>query len=116
MPGLGGRRVPVPGSPNGGWQEAAFQGYADHMRTAEFQTALAGLETVARSSVTSVMCAEAVWWRCHRRLIADALVVRGWRVEHLGIGEGRAVHELTDFAVVEPDGLITYPPAQTVLL
>ena len=63
-----------------------------------------------------VMCAEAVWWRCHRRLIADALVVRGWRVEHLGIGEGRAVHELTDFAVVEPDGLITYPPAQTVLL
>jgi uncharacterized protein (DUF488 family) len=58
------------------------------------------------------MCAEAVWWRCHQRLIADALVARGWRVEHLGIGEGRAVHELTEFAVVGPDGALTYPPAQ----
>jgi uncharacterized protein (DUF488 family) len=57
-----------------------------------------------------------VWWRCHRRLIADALVVRGWRVVHLGIGEAHAVHELTDFAVAEPGGLIAYPPAQTVLL
>jgi uncharacterized protein (DUF488 family) len=62
------------------------------------------------------MCAEAVWWRCHRRLIADALVVRGWRVEHLGIGESVAVHELTRFAVVGSDGTIPYPPAQTALL
>jgi uncharacterized protein (DUF488 family) len=62
------------------------------------------------------MCAEAVWWRCHRRLISDALVARGWRVEHLGVGDGPAVHELTEFAVVDADGSLTYPPAQGTLL
>jgi uncharacterized protein (DUF488 family) len=113
--GLGGRRSPVPGSPNGGWHETAFRGYADHMATPEFQAALADLEAAARETPTAIMCAEAVWWRCHRRLIADALVVRGWRVEHLGIGDGRAVHELTDFAVVGPNHTLTYPPAQGVL-
>lgn len=112
MPGLGGRRSPVPGSPNGGWHETAFQGYADHMATPEFQRALADLEAAARERATAIMCAEAVWWRCHRRLIADALVVRGWRVEHLGIGEGPVEHELTPFAVVGPGGRIEYPPAQ----
>ncbi len=112
MPVLGGRRSPVPDSPNGGWHETAFQGYADHMATPEFQDALADLEAAARETPTAIMCAEAVWWRCHRRLIADALVVRGWRVEHLGIGVGRAVHELTDFAVVGPHRILTYPPAQ----
>jgi uncharacterized protein (DUF488 family) len=116
MPGLGGRRAPVQGSLNGGWHESAFQGYADHMVSAEFQRALAELETAARDRPTAIMCAEAVWWRCHRRLIADALTVRGWRVEHLGIGEGGGVHELPEFAVVEPDGSLTYPPAQTTVL
>ena len=86
------------------------------MRSDEFRRALTELETAAREVPTAVMCAEAVWWRCHRRLIADALVVRGWRVEHLGIGDARAVHELPVFAVVEPGGVITYPPAQTTLL
>jgi uncharacterized protein (DUF488 family) len=61
------------------------------------------------------MCAEAVWWRCHRRLIADALVAGAWRVEHLGSGSARAPHELTEFAVVGPDGTVTYPPAQGTL-
>jgi uncharacterized protein (DUF488 family) len=116
LPGLGGRRTPTRGSPNGGWHERAFQGYADHMRSAEFLEALADLEAVAREFPTAIMCAEALWWRCHRRLIADALVVRGWRVEHLGIGGGRAVHELPAFSVVEPGGTITYPPQQTTLL
>jgi uncharacterized protein (DUF488 family) len=116
MPGLGGRRTPSPGSPNGGWQERAFQGYADHMRSAEFRQALADLETEARESPTAILCAEAVWWRCHRRLIADALVVRGWRVEHLGVGDRRAVHELPPFAVVDANGILTYPPAQTTLM
>jgi uncharacterized protein (DUF488 family) len=116
MPGLGGRRKPVPGSANGGWEDSAFQGYADHMPTREFRTALAELEALAAERPTAIMCAEAVWWRCHRRLIADALVVRGWRVEHLGIGDSVALHELTEFAVVGPDRTITYPPAQTVLL
>ena len=113
---LGGRRSPTPGSPNGGWRDPAFQGYADHMRSPEFRRALADLEAVAREAPTTIMCAEAVWWRCHRRLIADALVARGWRVEHLGIGDGRTVHELTEFAVVDPDGSLTYPPAQGTLL
>jgi len=115
VPGLGGRRQPQAGSPNGGWQQSAFRGYADHMRSPEFQTALGELDAAARGQPTTVMCAEAVWWRCHRRLIADALVVRGWRVVHLGIGV-RAVHELAPFAVVEHDGTITYPPPQPSLL
>jgi uncharacterized protein (DUF488 family) len=116
LPGLGGRRDPAPDSPNGGWREPAFRGYADHMTTAEFKGALGQLEREGRLVPTAIMCAEAVWWRCHRRLIADALVARGWCVEHLGIGEGRAVHELPPFAVVEPDGLVTYPPQQGSLL
>jgi len=115
-PGLGGRRQPVEGSPNGGWRERAFQGYADHMASNEFLESLAQLEVAARKLATSVMCAEAVWWRCHRRLIADALLSRGWRVEHLGIGETRADHQLPEFAVVEPGGVIKYPPRQTSLL
>jgi uncharacterized protein (DUF488 family) len=115
MPDLGGRRAPAPDSPNGGWRDTAFQGYADHMRSPEFRRALADLEAAGREAPTVIMCAEAVWWRCHRRLIADALVARGWGVEHLGIGEGRAVHELTDFAVIEPDGSLIYPPAQGTL-
>jgi uncharacterized protein (DUF488 family) len=112
MPDLGGRRSPAPGSPNRGWREAAFQGYADHMASEPFARALAELEAAARASPTAIMCAEAVWWRCHRRLIADALVVHGWRAEHLGIGDTRGLHELSKFAVVDAGGAITYPPDQ----
>ena len=116
LPGLGGRRQPRAGSANGGWHDSAFRGYADHMRSPEFRAALGKLEAAAREQPTTVMCAEAVWWRCHRRLIADALVVRGWPVVHLGIGVASAAHELPPFAVVEPDGTITYPRAQPSLL
>jgi len=116
FPGLGGRRAPVPGSVNSGWHERGFQGYADHMGSEEFRRALADLEATASESPTAIMCAEALWWRCHRRLIADALVVRGWDVEHLGIGDEPVSHSLTEFAVVGPDGMLTYPPAQTTLL
>ncbi len=116
MPGLGGRRLPVAGSRNAGWRESAFQGYADHMESQEFEQALIELEATATRSISAIMCAEAVWWRCHRRLIADALVVRGWRVEHLGIGDTRAVHQLAPFALVDPGGAIMYPSAQTTLL
>jgi uncharacterized protein (DUF488 family) len=115
MPDLGGRRTPAPDSPNRGWRESAFQGYADHMASEPFRRALAALEVAARTSPTAIMCAEAVWWRCHRRLIADALLVHGWRVEHLGIGDGRAHHELPAFAVVDAGGAITYPPDQLSL-
>jgi uncharacterized protein (DUF488 family) len=116
MPGLGGRRKPAADSPNGGWREAAFRGYADYMGSVEFRRALAELEDAARERPTAVMCAEAVWWRCHRRLIADALTARGWRVEHLGLGQPPPTHELPDFAIVEQDGTVTYPPRQPTLL
>ncbi|MFL5822670.1 MAG: DUF488 family protein [Solirubrobacteraceae bacterium] len=109
---LGGFRRPRPGSGNTGWRQPAFQGYADHMADPDFDQALERLESVARERPTSIMCAEAQWWRCHRRLIADALTVRGWRVLHLGLGGEPAEHELTPFAVVESDGSLSYPPAQ----
>jgi len=108
---LGGRRRPVPGSPNDGWEVEAFQGYADHMATEEFAKGLRELEGVANAWPTAIMCAEAPWWRCHRRLICDALVVRGWTVCHV-MPDGRLVeHELTDFARVDGER-ITYPSPQ----
>jgi uncharacterized protein (DUF488 family) len=111
-PRLGGFRRPRADSANQGWEQPAFQGYADHMESEQFQSALAALEASARQGATSVMCAEAQWWRCHRRLLADALVVRGWRVFHLGLGGEPAAHELTPFAVVGEGRALTYPPAQ----
>jgi uncharacterized protein (DUF488 family) len=110
--GLGGRREPVATSPNGGWREGQFRGYADHMATPEFAAALAAVETLARDRVLALMCAEALWSRCHRRLASDALLVRGWRVLHIGPHGGASEHELTPFAVVDGDRL-TYPPEQT---
>jgi uncharacterized protein (DUF488 family) len=112
--GLGGRRSPVPGSPNGGWREEQFQGYADHMATAEFLDALARVEGRARSVPTALMCAEGLWWRCHRRLTSDAMLVRGWRVLHIAPDGTTSEHELTPFAVVS-DERLTYPPEQTSL-
>ena len=109
---LGGFRKPRPESPNGGWEQPAFRGYADYMTPPEFGAALERLERAAAERPTSVMCAEAQWWRCHRRLIADALTVRGWRVLHLGLKAEPVEHELTPFAVVGPDGTLTYPSPQ----
>src|SRR5262249_33548428 len=77
MGGLGGLRAPRPDSVNLGWRNAGFRGYADYMQTADFTASLERLLTVARGVSTAIMCAEAVPWRCHRSLIADALVVRG---------------------------------------
>ena len=114
-PALGGFRRPLPDSPNGGWEQTAFQGYADHMATPEFAAALAQLEREATERPTAIMCAEAQWWRCHRRLIADALTVRGWRVLHLGLGAEPVAHELTPFAVLHDDGSLTYPSPQQSL-
>lgn len=111
-PALGGFRRPHPGSVNTGWEHPAFRGYADYMATAEFAAALAGLEELASELPTTVMCAEAQWWRCHRRLIADALKVRSWEVLHLGLRPAPVPHELTPFAVVAADGSLTYPPLQ----
>jgi uncharacterized protein (DUF488 family) len=111
-PALGGFRRPVPGSPNGGWQHQAFRGYADHMASAQFSSALAAVCERARARRACLMCAEAQWWRCHRRLLADALVAAGWRVLHLGLGREPVEHELTAFAVLGADGTLTYPPRQ----
>jgi uncharacterized protein (DUF488 family) len=108
---LGGRRSVVSGSPNGGWENAAFQGYADHMATAGFAAGIEELEALAGAEPTAVMCAEALWWHCHRRLVADALVVRGWAVDHIGPDGRLTRHELTPFAVVA-GGRLSYPAAQ----
>ena len=111
---LGGRRKPLSGSPNGAWESEQFRGYADHMGSEEFASGLAELEGLAREQRVAMMCAEAWWVRCHRRLIADALVARGWRVLHLGSNGGLEEHELPDFAVVE-GGVVSYPEPQTSL-
>jgi uncharacterized protein (DUF488 family) len=109
---LGGRRDVVPGSPNHGWDNEAFVAYADHMATPEFAEGLARVEELARSGPTALMCAEGLWWRCHRRLTSDALLVRGRRVLHIAPDGATSEHELTPFAVVS-DGRLTYPPEQT---
>jgi uncharacterized protein (DUF488 family) len=83
-PRLGGRRRPRPDSPHGALRVPAFRGYADHMETAEFRDAVDDLLAEAGTRPAAVMCAESVWWRCHRRLLADAAVLlRGSAVEHL---------------------------------
>lgn len=110
LEGLGGRRRPAAGSPNDGWRVAQFQGYADHMSSAEFGAGLERLEGEARARRAATMCAEALWWRCHRRLLADRLLANGWRVLHLDGRGGLAEHTLTEFARVE-GGSLTYPAA-----
>lgn len=111
FPALGGRRgTPAEGSPNTGWRVASFGAYADHMATETFDEGLERLEASATERRTAVMCSEAVPWRCHRRLVADALLVRGWEVLDI-LAPGRvAPHALTDFARV-CDGTLTYPAA-----
>jgi uncharacterized protein (DUF488 family) len=110
LPVLGGLRRARRDSPNGGWRNASFRGYADHMLTPEFEEGLCQLRALAKDGPVALMCAEAVPWRCHRSLIADALLARGVVVEHIA-GRGRTQpHRLTPFARI--DGrTVTYPPA-----
>jgi uncharacterized protein (DUF488 family) len=108
LPGLGGFRRSSPDSPNAGWRNASFRGYADYMQTAEFGQSLRALLELASASRVAVMCAEAVPWRCHRSLIADALTVRGIRAEEIVSETRTSLHKLTPFAAV--DGTtIRYP-------
>jgi uncharacterized protein (DUF488 family) len=110
---LGGRRSARPGggSRNTLWRVDAFRNYADYAETPAFSEALSELEQVARERRTAYMCAEALWWRCHRRLITDYLLARGWEVIHLlGLGQQEAA-SLTPGAVVHRDGTIEYPSA-----
>ena len=109
---LGGLRHPSGDSINLGWQNLAFRGYADYMATLEFQQGLQDLEEHAAKKTVAIMCAEALWWRCHRSLIADALMVQGWQVLHIQSRKTARPHELTSFLKVE-DGKLTYPaPAE----
>jgi uncharacterized protein (DUF488 family) len=106
LPGLGGRREPREDSPHTAWRVAAFRGYADFMDTPDFAAGLADAERLARETPSSLMCAEALPWRCHRSLIADALVVRGWEVRDV-ISDGEArIHRLPAFARVEGERVI----------
>lgn len=108
FPDLGGRRRPRRDSPNTAWRVETFRGYADYMSTDTFKAALAALLAFAAGAKTSVMCAEAVWWQCHRRLLADALLVRGISVLHILSTGAPKPHELSEFA--RPDGIeVTYP-------
>ena len=109
LPGLGGLRHPKAASPNRGWRNASFRGFADYMQTPEFAEALQKLMELAEKAPIVLMCAEAVPWRCHRSLIADALTVRDFQVEHLLGPGGSQPHRLTAFARVA-GATVTYPP------
>lgn len=108
-PGLGGFRRPAPDSPNAGWRNLSFRGYADYMQTPEFAESLRALTELARSDRVALMCAEAVPWRCHRSLIADALLVRGVPTCEIASPTRLQPHKLTPFAQVSGHE-ITYPP------
>jgi len=111
LPSLGGLRKPRPDSSNGAWKNSAFRGYADHMQSPEFALAIDELLLFGRDRRVSVMCAEAVWWQCHRMLIADALVARDVDVQHIMSQRGESrlqSHRLTPFARVDSPR-VSYP-------
>lgn len=110
VPGLGGLRRTHADSPNGGWRNTSFRGYADHMQTPAFSRDLDALIERAAHDRIVLMCAEAVPWRCHRSLIADALMVHGVRAEEIVSATRVQAHRMTPFVRVE-GALITYPPA-----
>ena len=108
LPGLGGLRHTRADSPNKAWRNASFRGFADYMQTDDFNAGMVQLLDLAGQGQIVLMCAEAVPWRCHRSLIADALVVRGIAVEHITSASHRHPHILTPWAQVD-DLRINYP-------
>lgn len=108
FPDLGGMRRPRADSPNTAWRVATFRGYADYMATEPFKRSLEALLLFAEGGRTAVMCAESVWWQCHRRLLADALVVRGVAVFHILSAAAPKPHELSEFAQ-QREGEVIYP-------
>ena len=112
---LGGFRRPRPDTPNGAWQVEAFSGYADHMESDDFRSGIVRVESLALAKRTTIMCAEAQWTRCHRRLVSDALLVRGWTVLHIDSRGTTKPHELTPFAVRVGEDRLQYPPEQGTL-
>src|SRR5690349_23479642 len=112
FPELGGRRKPIPDSPNTAWRNAGFRGYADYMATEAFAEGLERLVNLASGLRTAIMCAEAVWWRCHRGLIADALRWLGFEVIHI-LGPGStAIHPYTAAARIVGGRLSYSPPVR----
>jgi uncharacterized protein (DUF488 family) len=110
LPGLGGLRKPSKASPNKGWRNESFRGYADYMQTSAFADALDALIDISRHKRAAIMCAEAVPWRCHRSLVADALEVRGIPAVEILSPTSSRLHKLTPFAEVHGTHL-TYPPS-----
>lgn len=107
MPDLGGRRKAAPGSRNMAWRNASFRGYADWMASDAYRNARTRLAELAKATPTSVMCAEALWWQCHRGLIADDLKAAGWDVIHLQAPGRREPHPYTSAAQIV-DGELDY--------
>ena len=114
LPSLGGRRTPSPDSRNTGWRNASFRGYADHLATAEFAGGMRELRALAERKRTAIMCAEAVWWRCHRSLISDVLKSEGWRVVHILNEKSASEHPYTSPARIIA-GKLSYPSDQLSL-
>ena len=112
-PALGGRRAPDKNSINTGWRNNAFRGYADYMQTAEFATALQSLIADAQRSPTAIMCAEALPWQCHRSLIADAFIARGWQVLDIMNTHPARPHVPPAFARIAGEH-VTYPAADVL--
>ena len=108
LPALGGLRHAKPSSRNTAWRNASFRGFADYMQTREFARGLRTLMKLARLKRTAIMCAEAVSWRCHRSLIADALLAHGWRAEEIESPKRTRRHALTPWARVQGTK-VTYP-------
>lgn len=111
MPDLGGRRKVHADSVNGAWRNASFRGYADHMGTPLYTNARDRLMELARDRPTAVMCAEALWWQCHRGLISDDLKAGGWRVMHLTAPGRSEEHPYTSAARIV-DGRLDYSTAE----
>ena len=106
MAELGGRRKPRPDSPHTAWRVEAFRGYADFMDTEEFREALADLEALARARFSAVLCAEALPWRCHRSLLADSLIARGWQVVVILSEKEARQRVLPEFARLDGDRVV----------
>ena len=113
---LGGRRGRSnKNSHNTAWEHSSFRNYADYAETESFQKGLEELISLAREKRTCYMCAEAVWWRCHRRIITDYMLARGWRVRHI-MAPGKVQEaEMNENAIVQEDGRIVYPASQRSL-
>jgi uncharacterized protein (DUF488 family) len=115
-PDLGGRRTGRRNSPHTAWRSPSFRAYADHMDTPAFAAALARLTDLGREAPTAILCAEAVPWRCHRQLIADALVARGVEVRHILGPEPAERHTLHPSAAVRADGRLVYAGPPTLFM